>query len=212
MRQDVIVIGGGEHARVVLDAIAGMSDRWRIIGFIDAAPCEATVRQLGVPRLGDDDIGLAHARQGTSVILGVGAVSGPASRQAIARRYDSVGARWATVVHPRATVAPSAVIGDGAFVAAGAVVNVAAKIGPHSVINTGAVVEHDCVIGDHTHVGPAAAIGGGTSIGAAVHLGLGCRIRDHVRIGDGVVVGMGAVVVGDVLEGTVVGVPARRRP
>jgi acetyltransferase EpsM len=209
---EIVVIGGGEHARVVMDAIRSCGDRWRLVGFVDPAPCDETAARLGVARLGDDGEGLARAAAGVQLILGIGPTTDNAeTRAAVAARYDAAGARWAAVAHARATVAPDAALAPGALVAAGAVVNTGARIGAHTVINSGAVVEHDCEIGPFAHVAPGALVGGGTRVGARAFLGLGCRVRDHVLLGDGVVVAMGAVVTRSIASGVVLGVPARER-
>jgi len=209
---DLIVIGGGEHARVVIEAARSRPESWRLLGFVDPSPCHETVSSLGIDRLGSDDEGLARAGAsgGPAFILGLGCVGVGPRRHELTTRYDARSARWATVVHARAWVSPSAVLGRGVLVSAGAVVNAGARLGDHTVVNTGAIIEHDVVLGPFTQAAPGAVLGGAAVIGAGSYLGLGCRVRDHVRIGDGVVVGMGAVVVDSVPDRqVVVGVPAR---
>lgn len=208
--RDLIVVGGGEHAGVVLDAAQSRPDQWRVIGFADPQPCEPLMRRFSVRRLGDDAVALTHVGSAWFVI-GVGALTSPIVREKIARRYTDAGARWAIVVHDRAHVSPLAELSGGAFVAAGAVVNPSTRIGAHCVVNTGAVVEHDCEIGPFAQVGPGAVVGGGVVVGERAFLGLGCRVRDHVHVGADVVVAMGAVVTRSVERGTVMGVPARSR-
>jgi acetyltransferase EpsM len=207
--RELVIVGGGEHARVLVEAARSRPDAWIVVGFVDPRPVPET-RDLGVEWLGDDERALASARPEQAYALGVGAIGVSPVRERIARRYDAAGVRWATVVHATAFVSPTAVLGDGAAVLAGAIVNTRARIGRHAVVNTGAVVEHDVSVGDFTQIGPAAAIGGGTEIGGSCYLGLGCRVRDHVRVGDGALVAMGAVVVAAVPAGAVVkGVPAK---
>lgn len=207
----VIVIGGGEHARVVLDAILSSPRAYELLGFCDPSPCDDTIRMTGARRLGGDAEALAlAAREGAGFVLGVGSLGVLTTRIAIATRYEAAGARFVPVVHARAWVSPSAVLGAGAFLSAGAMVNAGARLGSHTVVNTSAVIEHDVVVGDHTQIGPAAAIGGGAVIGNRTYVGLGSRVRDHVHVGDDALVGMGAVVVRGVKSGRrVVGVPAR---
>lgn len=207
--KNLIVIGGGGHARVVIEAARTRPDLWNVIGFTDPQPCEETCDRLDIDHLGDDD-GYAPSRLYSWYVLGVGGVGVSAVRKNLVERYGDAGSRWAAVIHAEATVSPTADIGAGTVIFAGAVVNVGARIGEHCVINTGAIVEHDVVVGSFTQVGPGAAIGGGASVGAGSYLGLGCRIRDHIRIGHRVLVGMGAVVVADVEdELAVAGVPAQ---
>jgi acetyltransferase EpsM len=212
--QELVVIGGGEHARVLLEAALSRPEAWTVLGFVDPSPCEETRDRLSVPRLGDDDDGLRRTGPARFAI-GVGSTGPSERRRRIAARYDAAGARWATVIHATAWVSPSARLAEGVFVSAGASVNSGAVVGRHAVVNTGAVVEHDVVIGEFAQVGPAAAIGGGARIGDGSYVGLGARVRDHVAVGARATVGMGAAVIVAVTDDEiVVGVPAaplRRR-
>lgn len=204
VRRDLVLLGGGEHAKVVLDA--AMRSGWNVLGFVDPATAPALL-DAGVEHLGGDDVVEALDAAG---VVAVGDTSDGQARGRIALGPPPRGG-WATVIHPSAIVAGDASISEGAVILAGAIVNPRASIGAHAIINSGALIEHDVQVGALSHVGPAVAIGGGATIGARVVVGLGARIRDHVEIGDDAVIGMGAVVVADVEAGTtVMGVPARR--
>lgn len=210
----VVVLGGGEHARVVIDIARSRPDVWTVVGFVDPRPCPETQR-LGVPWLGDDEEAERRLRGmgAADFVLGIGRVDRSSPRLTIAGRYDVRSVRWATLVHARAWVSAAATLGPGVVVSAAAVVNTGAVVGRHTVVNTGAVIEHDVVLGDDVHAGPAAVVGGGAVVGDGSILGLGCRVRDHVRIGRDAFLAMGCVVVGDVPDGkTVMGIPARPAP
>jgi sugar O-acyltransferase (sialic acid O-acetyltransferase NeuD family) len=207
MTERIVVIGGGEHARVVMEAIRGATSR-ELLGFVDPELCEETARRLGVPRLGGED---ALERQDpVHGVLGFAALETRRRREEAVRRLARLLKGWATVVHPAAWVSHTATVGEGTVIMAGAVVQAGARIGPHCVINTGAIVEHDVVLGEHAHVAPGATLGGAVRVGALAYIGLGAAVRDHTSVGDGATVGMGAVVVRDVSPGArVMGVPAR---
>ncbi len=214
--RDLVVLGGGDHARMVIEAAQSRPDLWRVAGFIDPAPCPETTARYGVRCVAESDEGLPASApfDRCSYVLGVGRfahVSLSAEyRREIVRRLGAAEDRWGSVMHARALVSPKAVIGRGVVVLPGAVVNGAAVIGDHAVINTGAVVEHDVRIGAFTHVAPGATIGAAVSIGEGCTIGLGSRVRERLTIGNGATVGMGAVVVSSVPEReVVVGVPAR---
>jgi acetyltransferase EpsM len=211
------IVGGGEHAVVVLEAARSQPGTWDIVGFCDRSRTSRLASGgLGVADLGDDDALAARVAadpdHAPALLLGIGGGTHPGVREAIVRRFGPA-ATWATVVHASAVVAPSARLGPGTVVGAGAVVQSGVVGGSHVLVNTGSIVEHDVVLGDFSHVGPAAAVGGGTRIGDRVFIGLGARVRDHIVVGDDATIGMGAVVVGDVAAGqSVVGVPAREVP
>jgi acetyltransferase EpsM len=206
-KRQLILIGGGEHARVVLDA-AREQATWDVVGFVDPKPNRA-LQKLGLAWWGDDDRALARLTD-EDLILTLGGVDARALRRQLVERYAARGVHWASVVHPSCVVARDAKVAEGAAILARAVVNPGARIGPHNIINTGAIVEHDVELGTNVQVGPGAVIGGGVVVGNDTYIGLAASIRDHVRVGQGSVVGMGCVVIEDVAPGTqVAGVPAR---
>ena len=206
----LVVVGGGEHARVVVDAAAASG--WQVAGYTDADAPDGVGGMPDIQRLGTDaDLAATLAATGPgdrpAVVLGFGAV-GAARRRAV--EAVGGGATWAVVVHPSAWVSPSAILGPGAVVLAGAVVNTGARVGAHAIVNSGAIVEHDVAVVDHAHVAPGAVIGGGARIGEGAFVGLGAAVRDHVTVGDGAIVAMGAVVTSNVPAGALAkGIPAR---
>jgi acetyltransferase EpsM len=214
--RDLIIIGGGEHARVLAEAALSRPDLWRLEGFIDSEPCDSFAHILQIAYLGGDHSLITRSTRegGCWVVVGVGGVRASDHRAKIVGSLQGLGMlKWAKVVHSAAWVSPTATIEEGAVVMAGALVNSGALIGPHSVVNTGAIIEHDVRVGAFAMVSPGATIGGGTVLGANSFIGLGASIRDHVTIGAGAMVGMGSVVVKDVPAGQVVaGVPARIVP
>jgi acetyltransferase EpsM len=207
-RQAVILVGGGEHARVVAEAVRSRPDLFELLGFVDPEPCDETVTRLSLPRLGGDEALSKHKK--AFVLVSVGPTPGSITRERIVNELVGSVAGFATVVHEAAWVSPTAVLDEGVVVLAGAVVNSGARIGPHAVVNSGATIEHDVALGAFAHVAPGATLGGGASVGASAHVGLSACIRDHVRVGSRALVAMGAVVVRDVADGALVkGVPAK---
>jgi acetyltransferase EpsM len=206
----LVIAGWGEHARVVADAASAAG--WEIVGWVGPER-DARAEGGAPPWLGPDDSLAVRYRDespGDRPALVIAFGGTPSARRMAARALGEA-CPWASVVHPTAWVSPSASIGSGAVILAGAIVNSGARVGAHAIVNSGAIVEHDVVVGDFSHVAPGAAIGGGARVGDDTFIGLNAAVRDHVRIGDRVLVGMGATVVSDQPDGvTVTGTPAKR--
>ncbi len=214
-KESCIVIGGGGHARVVIDAIQ-TSRRAEVYGILEANPALWGMEVLGVRVLGGDDLLSGLGREGVrSFVVGLGSIHSDmhARRREMYEGAISLGFAALTVVSPSAACSSWARLGPGTVVLPGAIVNAGARVGANAIINSGAIVEHDCRIGDHVHIASGARLSGSVMVGDAAFVGAGATLLQGLHIGDNAVVGAGAVVLEDVAAGaTVVGVPARPVP
>jgi sugar O-acyltransferase (sialic acid O-acetyltransferase NeuD family) len=198
---EVVVIGGGGHAKVVASTV--QASGMKIVAILDDDPAKSGQTILGVPVVGGADGYMK--RQVFPAILAVG---DNRVRRELARRFE--GLEWATAVHPTAYVHPSVELGPGTVVFAGAVVQPEVKTGRHVIVNTGVTVDHDCHLGDFVHLAPGVHLAGNVTVGAGALLGIGSVAKPGVRIGSWATVGAGAVVISDLADHlTAVGVPAR---
>lgn len=205
---NIIVIGAGGHARVVIDAL--LSAEEPVIGLTDIDPGRAGGDILGVPVLGADDVLGGYGPKTTQLVIAVASVDLPTARQAIFEGLKEKGYGFANAIHPSAIIGREVRLGEGAQVMAGAVVQPFAVIGDNAIVNTRAGVDHDCRVGAHVHLAPGATLSGGTTVGAGSHVGCGATVIQGVRIGQGVLVGAGATVCHDIPDGArVAGTPAR---
>lgn len=208
---DVVILGGGGHAKVLLDCIHLVEPTWSV-AVLDSKPGLQGSTLLGAPVLGGDELlpRLLDANPGLRFAVGVGAARCTRLRATLFENALSTGAVALTPIHPSACVSRWAVIEEGAQVLAGAIVNAGARIGANAIVNTRAVVEHDCLVGRHVHVATGACLAGGVEVGQGAMVGAGSVVRQCLRVGAAAVVGAGAAVVADVPDGvTVVGVPAK---
>ncbi|MFI4898470.1 MAG: NeuD/PglB/VioB family sugar acetyltransferase [Phycisphaerales bacterium JB059] len=207
-RREVLIVGGGGHARVVIEAatLAGL----RPVGVLDDCETPVACASPGAPpRVGPLGELSERAQRGESFVIAIGALW--LRRQIIDQlARDEVDEQAASgVIHPRAIVSPEASIGAGVFVGPGSVVNPGAHVGAHAILNSGCIVEHDAQIEANAHIAPGAVLGGGARIGQDALIGIGARVLPGLRVGSGSVVGGGGVVVREVPVGRrVVGVPA----
>jgi len=209
---DVVIFGGGGHARVVLDALFAAENEWQI-AVLDPDLAPGPLRGFeSVEVLGGDEIAaaLAAANPAIRFTIGLGAVGPSGARKRLFDFGVGLGMVPLPIVHPKATVSPMAGIGAGTQVMAGAVVNCGANLGKNVIINTGAVVEHDCLIEDHANIASGACLCGNVVIRAGAFVGAGSVIIQDVTIGARAVVGAGSAVISSIgPEARVGGTPAK---
>lgn len=209
MTLPVIVLGAGGHAKVLVDALIACSTT--IIGLTDSDASKAGLSLLGVKVIGEDDSVRRYSPSDVALVNGIGSVGPTGARRALFEKFKRLGYSFATVVHPSATIASSARVGEGAQVMAGSVIQPDCTIGVNTIINTHASIDHDCVIGAHVHVAPGVTLSGGVRVGDNVHIGCGSTVLQGITIGDNCIVGAGSVVLREVPGGSKMGgVPAVR--
>lgn len=210
MAQDIIGLGAGGHAKVLIETLRQVGD-YEIVGLLDPDPAKWNTQLLGVVVLGSDDLLPGLLAQGIHyVFIGLGGTGNTHPRRLLYEKALKLGFFIPVIIHPLAIVSPSARVGVGANIMPGAIVNADAQLGQNVIINSGAIVEHDCVIEDHVHIASGARLASTVYVGEGAHIGAGATVKQCIQIGAWAVVGAGAVVIRDVApHQTVVGVPAR---
>jgi sugar O-acyltransferase (sialic acid O-acetyltransferase NeuD family) len=192
----IILQGGGDHARVVLDCLLHQGKN--VIGIFDP---KFDGNLFGVPYLGQYN--KSFAPDAKAVI----AIGDNATRKKVA---ESTAHKFASVVDASALVSSFAIVGIGSMILHGAIIQAKTNIGNHVIINTGAQIDHDCIIDDYVHVAPGVILCGSVQIGEGAFIGAGATVIPGIKIGRWSVVGAGSVVIRDVPDNCVaVGNPAR---
>ncbi|HVN96706.1 MAG TPA: acetyltransferase [Syntrophorhabdaceae bacterium] len=201
MRESVIVIGAGGHAKVVVSTLIAAGVEVSKIYDDHADKWKSSI--FGIPIVGPlSDIG------DDSSVAAITAIGDNKTRKRVVARFPHL--RWIAVVHPAAYVHPNARIGQGTVVFAKAVVQPDAVIGDHCIVNTGATVDHDCRIGNYVHISPGVNLAGDVQLLEGVFCGIGSKVINGITVGRWSSVGAGGVVVSDLPDASVaVGVPAK---
>ena len=205
----LLLVGGGGLAREVLATVRLLPDEWKTIGALDDDPSKHGADLDGVPVLGGFE--LIGELTDAAVIACVANAHRPAGRLGIVRRLNLPDDRWATVVHPTASVPQGSSLGPGTLLLAGVVITTPLRIGAHVVAMPNVLITHDDKIGDGVTFAGRASLGGGVTVEECAYIGQGASVREMICIGACAVVGMGSVVLQDVPAGEVwAGVPAKR--
>lgn len=208
--EPLVLIGASGLGREVAATVAAVNareSRWDLLGYLDDDPA------LEGTRIGDHrvlgPISEASAYPNARLVLCVASPRSPGARRRLALAA-APSERYATIVHPSATLDGHTTLGPGTMVLSGVVATTDVAVGAHCVLMPHVTLTHDDVLRDHVVCAAAVSLAGGVTVGDSSYLGTGCRIREGVRVGARTTIGMGAVVLEDVPQGEIwVGVPAR---
>jgi sugar O-acyltransferase (sialic acid O-acetyltransferase NeuD family) len=205
---DILIIGGGGHAKVVA-ALLKKHDDWNPIGYTDRTDNGPL---LSLPYLGIDEVITSlYSRKGLKyAATGIGSIGSTEHRAEVIQKVKAMGLSFPTLSSPQVIVNEDVRVGDGSIIMDGAVIQPGVRIGNHSILNTGAIVDHDCTIGDHVHLAPGVTLSGEVGLGNHILVGTGASILQGLKITDHVIIGAGATVISNIeSSGTYVGVPAK---
>ncbi len=206
--KDIVIIGAGGHAKVVIDIIERQA-RYNIIGVIDKSHAKGE-DVLGYEILGDEDV-LHNMIQEYPSLGGIIAIGDNFIRYKV---YEKISISlpefiFVSAVHPEASIGKDVFIGDGTVIMAGATVNTSCSIGRFCIINTNSSLDHDSVMEDFSSLAPNAVTGGNVKIGEFSAVGIGAVVAHNINIGRHTVIGTAAAVINDIADYSVAyGVPA----
>lgn len=204
MTDGIIVVGAGGHAKVCIELLEANNEHVAYCVGGQDSPNQC----VGIPVLkGDENLERLRDAGYSRIFVAIGS---NALRQQLAATAIELGFRLVNAISPQAVISPTARLGTGIAVMAGATINAEATIADLAIINTGATVDHDCKIGHAAHIAPQCGLAGGVTVGALSFLGIGSKVIPEIKIGDHVTVGAGGVVISNIGHGaTAVGIPAR---
>lgn len=218
MTVDLLIAGAGGFARETAAAVravcaarsaAGLGPPWRLLGFLDDNPALHGTHRSGLPILG----GLSSLDRypDAQVVVCVGSPRDYGVRARIVARLGLAAGRYATVVHPSASVGAGCTVGPGSVLLAQTVLTADVTVGAHVAVMPQVVLTHDDVVEAYVTIASGVRLGGGVRLAAGCYVGAGALVREGVTVGEGALVGMGSVVLRDVPPGEVwAGNPARR--
>ncbi len=189
---NVIIQGGGGHAKVVADCLLAQGKK--VLGFVDSKNAGSL-------------LGISQYKISAEPALHIIAIGDNRIRKKIS--LELVG-DFINAIHPSVIISTFAQIGAGNMILHRAVIQASSSLGNHIIINTGAQIDHDCIINDYVHIAPRGVLCGNVSVGEGALVGAGAIITPGKKIGAWAIVGAGAIVISDVPDfAVVVGNPAR---
>lgn len=196
------VIGAGGLASDVIEI--AMATGNEVLALVDdKRKAHPGFSVLGLPLFSSLSEAYGHTQMAGIVV----AVGDNYFRELLAQRAlrEFPNLRLRTLVHPTATISPSATIGAGTIIQPGCRVSSNAVVGELSYLGANTVVAHSCWLADSVSMSPGASLGGSVAIGHRTSIGMNAAVREKVKLGADVIVGAGSYVNKDFPECLVIG-------
>lgn len=193
MDKKILLVGGGEHCKSIIDTL-DRTGEYTEIGIIDTEENVGNLL-LGNPVIGiDRDLEKFYKRGFKYAFVSLGSIGDSSLRVKLYNSLLEIGFEIPTIKDPSAIVSKSAKIGKGIFIGKNTVINTGSTINNCSIINTAVTIEHDCNIEEFVHIAPGTVLSGNVRIGKHTHIGANSVVKQGLVIGSNTMIGMGSVV------------------
>jgi sugar O-acyltransferase (sialic acid O-acetyltransferase NeuD family) len=197
--RDLLIVGAGGFARETVEAVRAINEQyptWNLLGLLDDNPDRWGKEVGGVPVVGP--IERVHREPWAQVVLTTGRPDNYVSRPLIAARIGLPDTRYATIVHPTASVGTTCTIGAGSVLLAHVALTADVTVGRHVVVMPQVVLPHDTRVDDFATLASGVRVGGACHVEEGAYIGAAAALREGTTVGSRALVGMGSVVLRDV--------------
>lgn len=196
MKKEILVIGGGGHAKSVIDSIHSMNV-FEIAGIIDTLEKKKTWIN-GIEVIGTDNDLETYFKNIKNVVIAIGSIGHSQARVKLYNLCKKIGYTFPNIIDSSAILSKNIGIGEGNFIGKGSIINTNVCIGNGCIVNTGSIIDHDCLIEDFVHIAPGSVLSGGVRIKSYAHIGTNSTIIQNIMIGESTLIGAGSVVLKDI--------------
>lgn len=209
MKEEIIILGTGGHAAVIIDIIES-ANKFKIIGITDITLSKGTIFK-GYKILGNDSVLMDYFNNGCrNVAIGIGGYTNNNLRSTIFIKMKRMGFKIPHHIHPSANISRSVKIGEGSIIFSGVNINTDVIIGENNIIATGSNIDHETILGNNVLISAGVTLGGYVKISEKVLCAIGCNVVSGVEVGSEILIGAGALVVKSIFKpGIYLGIPAK---
>lgn len=197
--RDLLLLGAGGFARETAEAVRAVNavrPTWRLLGFLDDSPALHGTQIGGVEVLGGIQTVVDHPD--ADVVITTGRPDNYTSRRTISARLGLPEERYATIIHPTASVGNTCRVGAGSVLLAHVDLTADVVVGRHVAVMPQVVLPHDVRIDDFVTIASGVRVGGACHVAEGAYISSSVCLRQGLTIGSWAMVGMGSIVTRDV--------------
>lgn len=174
MKKELIIVGMGEHGKVVLNTYINKKNKeYTVVGYLDDKE-ESNI--FGIKYLGKVEDYNKYIEKSFHLALGNNKL-----RRDLGEKigYNKL----VNIIHDTAFISEFSKIGNGNYIGAMSVINQGCIIENNCIINTGSIVEHGSIIKNNSHLSYRVLVGSNVLIQEETYLDMGEIIKRNMKIG-----------------------------
>lgn len=202
-KKPIVVYGAGKGGETVYETLK-LGSEFEVVAFFDDNIYGSF---LGCPVYSVNEQSVLLKENINRLII---AIANGKKRCFLGNDFEKRGFELINAIHPNSYISPTAKLGKGNHIKAGAIIDTNTIIGNNNIIDNGVIIAHDNNIGDGCHLAPGCVLGSSIIIRDYSILGIGSSISTKVKIGKGCIVSLNTSVINDVGDNLLVeGVPGK---
>ena len=186
MREKIVIIGGGSHARSILALLRKNKLSKYILGYTDLKRNDLPIKYLGE----DEKIFLLNKKK-IKLVLGVGI--NLKLRKKILNKFKKY--QFLSLIDKNSILLENCDVGRGSIIFPNVSIGPDVSIGKFCVIHNSVVIEHNVNIGDNSYIGPGSVVCGNARIENNVLLGANSTMIQDTFIKNDCRLGAGSVLI-----------------
>lgn len=188
MKNKILIIGAGGHARSCVDVIENATKKYEILGFVEKKILKKKTQSKYKIIALEKDL-LKIFKKNYFAHIGFGRLDQLKLRSKLFKKLKKLKFNLPVIKSKHAYVSSNSKIDEGTIIMHGTAVNFGAKIGKNCILNSNVTIEHDVIIGSHCHIAPGAVINGGVKIEDYSFVGSGAVIKENIKVSKNCVIG-----------------------
>ncbi len=167
---------------------------YKICGYTVNSSYLTDLQYNGKPVVAFEEVQAHFPPEEYSIFIALGAHRVNETRKKLYYECKEKGYRFASFIHPKALIDPTAVIGEHCIIMENVVVHAFCEIGKNSIFFPHSAITHHSCVGAHSFVSSGVIIGGCSKVGERAFIGMSTVINSYGNIGDGCFLASGSVV------------------
>lgn len=200
----VVIFGLSQYTDLVEHYFDNFTD-YKVCGYTVNAKYLTQSESNGKPVVAYEELETYFPPEKYLLFIALGSNSVNTKRKSLYLQGKQRGYQFASFIHPRALVDPSAKIGEHCIIMENVVISTFCEIGEDTICFPSATITHHTSVGAHSFISSGFVVGGCSRIGERAFLGLSSVVNSRGDIGEGCFISSGTVVTQKIEDNSFVG-------